>query len=67
MIPRGLRPRINVSLTDDYPWAKAIAEAVTIMSIENVDSTPVKPALPPFNDRIKITPTTVMHVAIPVE
>ena len=24
MTPRGFIPKINVSLTDDYPWAKAI-------------------------------------------
>ena len=24
MIPKGYMPKINVSLTDDYPWAKAI-------------------------------------------
>ena len=24
MTPRGLNTKINVSLTDDYPWAKAI-------------------------------------------
>ena len=24
MTPRGFSPKINVSLTDDYPWAKAI-------------------------------------------
>ena len=24
MTPRGFFPKINVSLTDDYPWAKAI-------------------------------------------
>ena len=24
MTPKGLAPRINVSLTDDFPWAKAI-------------------------------------------
>ena len=24
MTPRGLSPKINVSLTDDYPWAKAV-------------------------------------------
>ena len=24
MMPKGFRPNINISLTDDYPWAKAI-------------------------------------------
>ena len=24
MTPKGYSPKINVSLTDDYPWAKAI-------------------------------------------
>ena len=24
MTPRGYTPKVNVSLTDDYPWAKAI-------------------------------------------
>ena len=24
MTPRGYAPKVNVSLTDDYPWAKAI-------------------------------------------
>ena len=24
MTPRGFSTKINVSLTDDYPWAKAI-------------------------------------------